>query len=117
MVIYTATIEEWEKIKKEKEFISENFDEEGFIHCSFPNQTTWVLNKHYKNEKKVMLLCINTELLKSNLVIEDLKGRGEEFPHIYGSINVDSIEKIIEISPAEDGNFHGNRELEELIEC
>ncbi|WP_432665865.1 DUF952 domain-containing protein [Wukongibacter baidiensis] len=115
MIIYTATVEEWEKIKKQKEFISENFDEERFIHCSFPNQTLWVLNKHYKSEEKVILLCINPGLLKSNLVIEDLKGRGEEFPHIYGSVNVDAIEKTIEIYPSDDGKFYENGELKKLI--
>lgn len=115
MIVYTATVEEWKEIEKKEEFRSSDFDTEGFIHCSYPNQTIWVLNKHYKNEEKVILLCIDPKLLKTKLVTEDLKGKGEEFPHIYGSINKGSVVKVIDISPSSDGLFYENEELNELI--
>ncbi|WP_425449702.1 DUF952 domain-containing protein [Dethiothermospora halolimnae] len=108
MIIYTATYEEWNKIKDKDGFASKDLDTEGFIHCSYPRQTTGVLNKHFKNEKKVMLLCIDPDLLTSEWKSEDLKGKGEEFPHVYGEINTDSIIKVIEIKPSKDGVFYEN---------
>lgn len=111
MIIYTATCGKWENIKEQTEFVSDDFDKAGFIHCSFPKQVVWVLNKHFRNEDKVLLLCIDPKLLKSKLINEDLKGLGEKFPHVYGSINTDSIVKVIVIYPSTDGLFHENDEL------
>lgn len=116
MIIYTATPEEWDKIKTQTEFKSHDYDKEEFIHCCYPNQTTWVLNKHYRNEEKVIILTIDPKLLKSKWLSEDLKGKGEEFPHVYGSINVDSIIEVFEISPSKDGLFYENDKLRNLIQ-
>ncbi len=115
MIIYTATPEEWEEIKYKEEFISQDFDTEGFIHCSNPDQTIWVLNKHFKHQEKMILLCIDPAVLKSKYIQEDLKGTGEKFPHVYGSINVDSIIKIIEIAIGENGIYFRNKQLTDLL--
>jgi len=114
MIIYTATCEEWDRIKGQTEFTSDDFHREGFIHCSYPKQTLWVLNKHFRNEEKVILLCIDPKLLKSKWISEDLKGNGEEFPHIYGSINIDAIIKIIDIQPSENGLFYESDKLRDI---
>ena len=117
MIIYTATCEEWDKIKTQTEFSSEDYSIEGFIHCSYPNQTVWVLNKHFRNQEKVMLLCIDPELLKSNWISEDLKSKGEEFPHIYGNINIDAIVEVFDIQSSIEGLFYGNDRLKSLIKA
>ncbi|MCT4562792.1 MAG: DUF952 domain-containing protein [Maledivibacter sp.] len=116
MIIYTATCKEWDEIKKQTEFTSDDFSIEGFIHCSYPKQTVRVLNKHFKDEEKVILLCIDPRLLKSKWKSEDLKGNGEEFPHVYGNINIDAIVKVLDIQPSKYGLFHENSELRSIIE-
>lgn len=105
MIIYTATTNEWNKIKDKNEFVSDNYNNEGFIHCSYPKQTTKVLNKHYKNEKIIILLMIDENKLQSKCLFEDLKNKGEKFPHVYGSINTNSIIKTLEVKPNKDGTF------------
>ena len=116
MIIYTATCEEWDKIKGQTEFKSDDFYREGFIHCSYPQQTVWVLNKHFRNQEKVILLCIDPSRIKSKWVSEDLKENGEEFPHVYGDINVDAIIEVIHIQPSKDGLFYENDELRNIID-
>lgn len=108
MIIYTATKEEWDRIKDKKSFVSDDYDTEGFIHCCFPNQSIWVLNKHYRDCETVLLLCIDPELLTGRLVIEDTSNRGEGFPHVYGEINTDSIVKVIEVIKKEDEEYSDN---------
>lgn len=115
MIIYIATWEEWSKIQKRDEFISESYHNEGFIHCSYPHQTIWVLNKHFRTEEKVILLCIDPNLLESELISEDLNGYGEEFPHIYGKINTEAIVKTIDIHRSADGLFYENVELSNIV--
>lgn len=116
MIIYTARDIEWKKIKNKNEFFSDDYYREKFIHCSFPYQTIKVLNKHFIGEEIMLLLCINEKLLKSKYVVEDIKRRGEKFPHVYGSINSDSIIKVIKISSNLNEEFHENEELKKLIQ-
>lgn len=117
MIIYTATYEEWDEIRNQIEFFSDDYSTEGFIHCSYPQQTIWVLNKHFRNEEKVILLCIDPKLLKSKWISEDLKGKGEEFPHVYGSINIDAIVEVFNIQTSKDGLFYENDRLKRLIKA
>lgn len=111
MIIYSATHDEWDRIKDKKSFVSDDYDKEGFIHCCYPKQCTWVLNKHYKKDKSVLLLAIDPELLTGRLVVEDTSGRGEGFPHVYGEINRDSVVKVIEIRQHDDGKYYDNDEV------
>lgn len=117
MIIYTATCEEWDKIRTQTEFASEDFYREGLIHCSYPNQTVWVLNKHFRNLEKVILICIDPKLLKAEWISEDIKGEGEEFPHVYGNINTDAIVEVFDIKPSKSGLFYENDRLKILIKA
>lgn len=105
MFIYTATPNEWEDIKTKKYFHDNRFHKEGFIHCSYPHQTLQVLNKHYKNDKTVILLVIDPEKLTSPWKLEDLKNKGESFPHVYGDINRDAVMETHKIHRGADGIF------------
>lgn len=116
MIVYTATIKEWEKIKEEEYFESPSLEREGFIHCCYPKQALWVLNKHYKDEASTWLLCIDEEKLRSELIVEDLKNRGEAFPHVYGKINVSSIINKVKIYRDNNGEYSISKELKELLE-
>ncbi|PAB60701.1 DUF952 domain-containing protein [Anaeromicrobium sediminis] len=114
MIIYTATLKEWEEIKDKEYFQSSSLEQEGFIHCCYPKQTLWVLNKHYKGEESTWLLCIDEEKLTSELRVEDLKNMGEKFPHVYGKINVSSIINRVKIHRDNNGEYSITKELKEL---
>ncbi|MBI9087895.1 MAG: DUF952 domain-containing protein [Desulfobacterium sp.] len=115
MFIYTTTPGEWKEIQTRKAFHDARFPMEGFIHCSYPDQTLWVLNKHYQKEKTVILLVIDPGKLASPWTSEDLKNRGEEFPHVYGPINLSAVVASHDISREDDGVFHENHILTRMI--
>jgi len=71
-------------------FEIENQDAEGFIHCSFAEQIDGVLKRYYSDAKRVVILEIDPSKLKSKLVIESSTG-GENYPHVYGPINIDAV--------------------------
>jgi uncharacterized protein (DUF952 family) len=90
----------WEKVKKDLNYFSERFNEEGFIHlCTF-EQINGVLERYFKSGEKLVQLSIDEEKLTSRLVYESLTG-GESFPHVYGAINTDSIFEIKYFSKSE----------------
>jgi len=71
-------------------YTADSLTTEGFIHCSFAEQLDAVLKRYYSNVDEVTILEIDPEKLTSKLVIEPSTG-GENYPHIYGPINVDAI--------------------------
>jgi uncharacterized protein (DUF952 family) len=96
MLIYHVTLpSNWERFQGRPSYQTESLYNEGFIHCSYENQLPGVLKRYYSNAKKVLILTIDTEKLKSRLVEERSTGN-EVFPHIYGRLNHDAVIKVTE---------------------
>lgn len=67
-----------------------SIESEGFIHCSYADQLDGVIERYYKDEKRLIILSIETDRLMSRVVHEPSTG-DEIYPHIYGPINRDAI--------------------------
>ena len=64
----------------------------GYIHCS-DLDTYGLVAPNFKDDiEERLLLVINTDKVIPDIKWED--GGGYDFPHIYGLLNVDSIEEI-----------------------
>lgn len=96
-IYHIARPEDWESSAAAGEYSAESLESEGFIHCSFDEQLTGVLDRYYKGAGEVLVLEIDPELLGPKLVIEPSTG-GELYPHIYGKINVDAVTGISRIA-------------------
>lgn len=68
-----------------------SLDEEGFIHCSFAHQVVATADRFYGDTDDVVLLHIDPDRLASPVVVEDLTGAGEAFPHVYGPIELGAV--------------------------
>jgi len=79
--------------------------EEGFIHCSTPQQILGTANDYYRGQSGLVLLCISSKKVKSPIVYEDFYEKGMAFPHIYGPLNVDAITQMIDFPSNADGSF------------
>lgn len=96
MLIYHIVLPEtWEQFKDEPFYEAESLASEGFIHCSYQNQLPEVLERYYKNVKRVLILHLNPHLLTADLVTEPSTDR-EIYPHVYGKINREAIVDIEE---------------------
>jgi uncharacterized protein (DUF952 family) len=96
MQIYHIVLPEiWESFADKDFYEAESLHTEGFIHCSYAKQLDAVFGRYYKNEKKVLILSINPDLLTSELIAEPSTG-GEIYPHIYGQINKTAIVAVTE---------------------
>ena len=103
MITKVITKRNWEIAKTIGEINEASLKEEGFIHCSLLDQALKVAQKHFSNEEDVLLLSINPSLVKAEIKYE-LASNGQEYPHVYGVINIESIVEIVPF-PKEDGEF------------
>jgi uncharacterized protein (DUF952 family) len=95
----------WEQVKNKTSFGEEDIKTEGFIHCSI-FEYWWRVYPIFRSEKEeLVLLCIDTEKLVSEVKWEDGDNSGMEYPHVYGVINVDAVVKVLPCNKDENGDF------------
>jgi uncharacterized protein (DUF952 family) len=78
-------------------------EQEGYIHCSFAEQVAATARRFYGDLDAIVLLRIDPDLVGSPVVVEDLVGSGEPFPHVYGPIPVTAVIAAITVSPDQTG--------------
>ena len=72
-----------------------SLDSEGFIHCCLPEQLQGVIERYYSDfSGSLLVLHINADDLKPEFVFENAVGGEEQFPHVYGMINMDAVSRI-----------------------
>jgi uncharacterized protein (DUF952 family) len=96
-IYHITTKKEWEQAKKDGFYIAASLPIEGFIHCSKAEQVDGVLDRYYKESKDLVKLVINVTKLNHKLIYELAPSVNQEFPHIYGSINIDAVIDVVEI--------------------
>jgi len=99
MIFHITSRTDWEAAQARGEYIAESLATEGFIHCSTISQVIPVANNFYKDQDSLLLLMIEPTLLSSTLKWEAPSGGtpppgvpvGDQFPHVYGPINLDAV--------------------------
>jgi len=112
MIYHLTSRQEWTAAQVRGEYRAESLESEGFIHCSTETQVLPVANTFYRGQQDIILLEINPVLLTSELRWEPPAGApppsvpaGDEFPHIYGPINLDAIVKVYDLEFKLDGSY------------
>jgi uncharacterized protein (DUF952 family) len=113
MIFHITTQMAWDEAKSFEEYRSASLLTEGFIHCSTLSQVIPVADQYYKGESGLVLLMIEPTLLSSDLKWEAPSDgtpppgvpEGDQFPHVYGPINLDAVVNVIDLKSKPDGNF------------
>ncbi|MCW9132346.1 DUF952 domain-containing protein [Bacillus paramycoides] len=103
MITKVITKRNWEIAKTTGEINESSLKEEGVIHCSLLDQALKVAQKHFNHEEDVLLLTIDPSIVKAEIKYE-LASNGQEYPHVYGVINIDAIVDVF-LFPKEKGEF------------
>jgi len=81
-------------------------DEVGFIHAGFEHQVAAVGSVLYRDATEpLVVLAIDTDLLDAPVVVENLEGGHEGFPHIYGALPTTAVIAVRRASVLDDGRF------------
>ncbi|NES19206.1 MAG: DUF952 domain-containing protein [Symploca sp. SIO3E6] len=93
------------------EYIPEQFSEDGFIHCCYPNQLLGVLSRHFPHTEELLLLVIDRSQVSCDVIDENTHGGTELFPHIYGALPLAAVLRTYPLTRNEKGIF----DLPELV--
>ena len=95
-IYHVISQNDWDLVCDKGEYAPGSFVNEGFIHFSFKDQISGVIDRYYKNQENLLILKIDINKLKSKLKLESVSGYGE-FPHLFGKLNLDSVTDIYKI--------------------
>jgi uncharacterized protein (DUF952 family) len=96
----------WEEACILKSYRPVSLKLEGFIHCSKKEQVLRVANAFYAGQKNLLLLVVDPEKTTAEIRWEPGSDKPDElFPHIYGELNIDAVEKVVEFNADVDGHY------------
>jgi uncharacterized protein (DUF952 family) len=75
-------------------------DEVGYVHCSFEHQWRGVRNRFYADlaDDELILLVVDESRLSSPVVVERLDDAPDDFPHVYGPLEISAVVATREVS-------------------
>jgi uncharacterized protein (DUF952 family) len=77
--------EEWRSFAANGSFAGSPDDQrDGFIHLSYAEQVSGTLDKHYANEREVVLAAFDASALRT--LRDEVSRNGAVFPHLYGTL-------------------------------
>ncbi len=97
MIYHVTTEQEWQKALQEGSYAASSLATEGFIHTSKEGQVQGVLERYYQNKTNLLLLHIDELKLTSPLKFDFALSINEEFPHIYGRLNLEAVINVTRI--------------------
>ena len=105
-ILHITTRLDWEKALKSGAYSTPSLVSQGFIHCSYAHQVERVANKYYFGQAGLVILVINPKSLASPLKVEKAVDVEDDYPHIYGPVNLDAVVKVVDFTPSADLSFH-----------
>jgi uncharacterized protein (DUF952 family) len=79
----------WEAALEQGEYRPASLAQEGFIHCSCPEQVQQVGRRYYREAPDLLLLWVDPQRVEAEIRWE--ASHGEVFPHIYGPLNLAAV--------------------------
>jgi uncharacterized protein (DUF952 family) len=101
VILHVALRDEWQEAVDrggpyERSTVGRSLAEEGFIHCSFPEQLGPTLQRFYRDRDDVVVLHIDPGLTGAELRVEDMYDSGTAFPHLYGPV---PLAAVVDVRP------------------
>lgn len=96
---------DWEAAKQLGIYTPQSLDAEGFIHCSMHDQVLRSANLYFSGQSELLVLTIDSKLVREALRFEDTVGAGQLFPHIYSALNLDAVARVQSLEQDHQGVF------------
>ncbi|QVK18327.1 GNAT family N-acetyltransferase [Mycoplasmatota bacterium] len=104
--LHIATEIDFEKAKVEGSYKTNSFIADQFIKCTINDLVLKNLKQYNNSNEKYVLLVINSNKLKSHVKWKSFDNDNIQYPCVYGEINLDSVEQIVNLNKNKDGAFY-----------
>ena len=104
-IFHIAGVDDWEIAQALGRYEADSLYTEGFIHCSTAAQVLGVANARFAGREDLVLLRINEECVQATVRYENTEGGTEPFPHVYGPLPCDAVDRALPFAPQADGTF------------
>ncbi len=104
-ILHITSVSDWKKAQAEGVYTAPSLKKDGFIHCSLGEQVVEVANYNFKGKQGLVLLVIDESKLDHLVKYEDLYNLNEDYPHIYGPLNLDAVVGVVDFPVQNDGTF------------
>ena len=94
IIYHITTRSEWEAARQQSFYEAASLRPEGFMHCSEAAQVPGVLQRYFAGREDLVKLVIDTEKLHAPLQYDYAPSIQENFPHIYGPLNLDAVVEV-----------------------
>lgn len=88
-ILHICDPQAWEEAQKTGVYRADSLEGEGFIHCSTWEQISGVMNRFYADETELLVLRIDPAKVTAEIRWETADG--DEYPHLYGPLNVAAV--------------------------
>jgi uncharacterized protein (DUF952 family) len=105
-IVHLTSRHDWSTALKNGFYRDDSLEKDGFIHFSTEVQIVRVANTFYRGQHGLVLLLVDPARLRSELRWEpgvDLTS--EDFPHLYGPLNLEAVVRVVDYEPDPDGLF------------
>lgn len=97
IIYHVTTATAWNAAKEQGAYEAPSLKEEGYIHCSMPEQIPGVLQRYFAGKTDLIKLVIDTDKLTSKYFYDWSTSSEDTFPHVYGPINLDAVVEVVAI--------------------
>lgn len=94
IIYHVTTAAAWKEAQEKGAYETPSLKEEGFIHCSQPEQVPGVLDRYFAGQNALVKLVIDTDKLTSSFIYDWSPSVADTFPHVYGPINLDAVVEV-----------------------
>jgi uncharacterized protein (DUF952 family) len=104
-IFHIVAARAWDAACEVGRYLPDSLAGDGFVHFSFASQVVATANLWYRDRDDLIVVEVDPARLADPVVSEDLYGRGETFPHVYGPIPTSAAVGRHELSRTPDGGY------------
>jgi uncharacterized protein (DUF952 family) len=102
-ILHITTDSAWAEAQRDGQLVAPSLAEEGFIHCSTHAQVTATADRIFGGTGDLLALEVDPDRLTAPLKWERATDVGDEFPHVYGPLNLDAVVATRPLREGPDG--------------
>ena len=99
VIYHLTTVEEWEDAQDKGIYEPPSYQKDGYIHCCHENQIDLILKTKFQQHENLVKLSIDVSMLSAEVKNEADEELKQEFPHIYGPLNLGAVTGMVFLDP------------------